>query len=133
MTTLRIVHRTIYGYRRPVRLGAHRLMLRPRESRDLKLIRNDLVISPLATITWAHDVYGNAVATATFGDRTASLTIECTTELELYAVDWPVFDIAASAISFPFRYSDDEWKDLGQLTVCQHDDPHGQLARWAQV
>ncbi|MGX1307318.1 transglutaminase-like putative cysteine protease [Amorphus suaedae] len=132
MTTLRIVHKTSYGYRRPVRLGAHRLMLRPRESRDLKLIRNDLVISPPASITWAHDVYGNAVATATFGDLTANLTIECTTELELSAIAWPIFDIAASAISFPFRYSDDEWKDLGQLSACQYDDPQGQLARWAQ-
>ena len=132
MTTLSIVHRTTYAYRRAVRPGAHRLMLRPRESRDLKLVRNDLVISPAASVTWAHDVYGNAVATATFADRTASLTIECTSELELYAVAWPVFDIAASAIRFPFRYSDDEWMDLGQLSANQYDDPQGQLARWAQ-
>ena len=132
MTTLRIVHRTAYAFRRQVRPGPHRLMLRPRESRDLKLIRSDLAVSPTATITWAHDVYGNAVATATFGDLTTNLTIECTTELELYAVDWPVFDIAASAIHFPFRYSDDDWKDLGQLSACQYEDPQGQLARWAQ-
>ncbi|MGX1098561.1 transglutaminase family protein [Amorphus sp. MBR-141] len=132
MTTLRIVHRTTYDYRRPLRLGPHRLMLRPRESRDLRLIRNDLMVRPAATITWAHDVYGNAVTTATFGDLTANLTIECATELELYAVDWPIFDIAASAIHFPFRYSDDDWKDLGQLSACQYEDPQGQLARWAQ-
>lgn len=132
VTTLRIVHRTAYAFRRQVRPGPHRLMLRPRESRDLKLIRSDLAVSPTATITWAHDVYGNAVATATFGDLTTNLTIECTTELELYAVDWPIFDIAASAIHFPFRYSDDDWKDLGQLSACQYEDPQGQLARWAQ-
>ena len=132
MTTLSIVHRTTYAYHRAVRPGAHRLMLRPRESRDLKLVRNDLVISPAASVTWAHDVYGNAVATATFADRTTSLTIECSSELELYAVAWPVFDIAASAIRFPFRYSDDEWMDLGQLSANQYDDPQGQLARWAQ-
>lgn len=132
MTMLRIVHGTTYAFRRPVRLGAHRLMLRPRESRDLRIIRSDLAVSPTATITWAHDVYGNAVATAAFWDLTHNLTIECTTELELYAVDWPIFDIAASAIHFPFRYSDDDWKDLGQLSACQYEDPQGRLARWAQ-
>jgi hypothetical protein len=30
-----------------------------------------------------------------------------------YRLDWPVFDIAASAISYPIRYSDNEWTDLG--------------------
>jgi hypothetical protein len=34
---LTIQHKTTYRYRQPVSLGAHRLMLRPRESRDLRL------------------------------------------------------------------------------------------------
>ena len=43
--------------------------------------------------------------------------IDSVAELELTAVAWPVFDIAASAIFYPFRYSDDEWIDLGALTI----------------
>ena len=44
-----------------------------------------------------------------------------------------IFDIAASAIFYPFRYSDDEWTDLGALTVQQYPDPVGQLRNWAQA
>ena len=48
-------------------LAAHRLMLRPRESRELRLMSNRvLTVTPQAVVTWAHDVFGNAVATATF-------------------------------------------------------------------
>jgi hypothetical protein len=49
----------------------------------------------------------------------------------LGAADWPVFDIAASAVSYPFRYSDDEWTDLGALTVAQYSDPLERLRTWA--
>ena len=38
MISLRIHHRTTYRYRSPVGFGQHRLMLRPRESRELRLI-----------------------------------------------------------------------------------------------
>ena len=41
-------------------------MLRPRESRDLRLISSDVTVTPAAVVTWAHDVFGNAVATASF-------------------------------------------------------------------
>ena len=37
LITLKIHHKTTYRYRQPVSLGPHRLMLRPRESRDLRL------------------------------------------------------------------------------------------------
>ncbi len=133
MTSLRIRHRTHYRYREPVSLGPHRLMLRPRESCDVRLSHFHLEISPAAHVTWAHDVLGNAIATATFGAMSDTLMIESVAELELEAVAWPVFEIAASAISFPFRYADDEWTDLGALTVPIHPDPAGRLRDWAQA
>jgi transglutaminase-like putative cysteine protease len=132
LTRLKIEHRTTYRYSRPVRLGPHRLMLRPRESRDLRIISSALEITPEARVTWAQDVAGNAVATATFPSTSDRLEIGFSTEVELSAEAWPVFDIAASAASFPFRYADDEWADLGALAVPQHADPGGQLASWAR-
>jgi len=108
-------------------------MLRPRESRDLRLLFSAVTTTPTATVTWAHDVFGNAVATAMFHTITDSLAIDSVAELQLDAVAWPVFDIAGSAISFPFRYSDDEWTDLGALTVQQYPDPAGQLAGWTRA
>src|SRR5271165_1803484 len=129
---LRIRHRTTYAYRRPVRLGPHRLMLRPRESRDLRLISSEIKVTPAGALTWAHDVFGNTVATVTFSVMSDVLAIDATTKLELHVSAWPVFDIAASAIVYPFRYSDDEWTDLGATTVQQYADPDGRLNRWAR-
>jgi transglutaminase-like putative cysteine protease len=128
-----ISHRTLYRYRQPVRLNPHRLMLRPRESRDLRLVSSDIALSPHAEVSWAHDVFGNAVATATFDSMADTLTVESTSTLELMTVAWPVFDIAASAITYPFLYSDDEWIDLGAFTVLQYPDPAGRLQAWAQA
>jgi transglutaminase-like putative cysteine protease len=133
MITIRIHHRTTYCYRRPVGLGPHRFMLRPRESHDLRLISNNVSVAPAAAVTWANDVSGNAVATAVFRNATEKLVVDSHAELELNAAAWPVFDIAASAIFYPFRYSDDEWTDLGALAVQQYPDPMGRLRDWARA
>jgi transglutaminase-like putative cysteine protease len=106
-------------------------MLRPRESRDLRLISNQVTIAPAASVTWAQDVFGNAVATATFETMADHLVIDSFTELQLGAELWPVFDIAPSAISYPFLYTSDEWSDLGALAVQQYPDPTGRLMAWA--
>ena len=108
-------------------------MLRPRESRDLRLVSYSLTVEPLPVLTWAHDVFGNAVATAAFQEMTDTLVIDSITQLTLHAEAWPVFDVAASAIHYPFEYSDDEWIDLGALTVLQYQDEHDRLRNWAQA
>lgn len=133
MVALRIHHRTTYRYHQPVHLGPHRLMLRPRESRELRLVSSDVTVTPSATVSWALDVFGNAIATATFQTMADTLVIDSIAELQLSAVAWPIFDIAASAISYPFQYSDDERIDLGALTIQQHPDPAGRLRDWTKA
>lgn len=130
--TLCIRHHTAYRYRRPVALGPHRLALRPRESRDIRLVSSELTIAPQATVSWCQDVFGNTVATATVAAAVNELRIDSRVELELLAHPWPVFDIAAEVLCYPFRYSDDEWTDLGALATMQYADPAGRLRRWAQ-
>ena len=134
--TLRIHHRTSYRYHEPVVLGPHRLMLRPRESRELRLLSSDIAVTPPASLTWAHDVFGNAVATAVFTAPTDRLTVTSTAELELGAEPWPVFDIAASALTWPFAYTAADWTDLGALTMPQYAPPPGRgagrLRAWAE-
>jgi len=51
-------------------------MLRPRESRDLRLISSNVAVMAAAAVTWAHDVFGNAVAMATFQTMADSLVID---------------------------------------------------------
>ncbi|MFZ0607095.1 MAG: transglutaminase family protein [Xanthobacteraceae bacterium] len=132
MITLKIHHKTTYRFRQPVTLSPHRLMLRPRESRDVRLISSTLALTPTAAVNWAQDVSGNAVATATFAGMAESLLIDSVAEIQLHAAAWPVFDIAGSAIFYPFRYSDDEWTDLGALTTQQYPDADRRLRNWAQ-
>jgi len=132
LTTLKIHHQTCYQYRKTLEFGPHRLMLRPRESRNLKLIAHDLELTPTATVTWAHDVFGNAVATATFQTPSDTLVIDSYAELRLDVDQWPVFDISASAAYYPFVLSEDEMVDLGALRLQGYLDTCGQLREWAR-
>jgi transglutaminase-like putative cysteine protease len=131
LATLQISHRTTYRYQQPVSLGPHRLMLRPRESRDLRLISSEMTTDPPASLTFAQDVFGNSVATAYFNGLVDTLTIDCVTRLHLDADPWPVFDVAPSAILYPFQYGEDERIDLGALMFQQYADPTGRLRDWA--
>jgi hypothetical protein len=130
---LKIHHKTTYRYHRPVGLTPHRFMLRPRASRDLRVISIEVAIIPLAVMTLARDVFGNAVATAAFQTMTDTLVIDSVTEIEMNAVAWPVFDVAASAIFYPFQYSADEWIDLGALTIQQYPESSRRLHDWARA
>ena len=46
MPSLTIRHVTTYRYRQPVAFGEHRMMLRPRDSHDQRVIEASLGISP---------------------------------------------------------------------------------------
>ena len=133
MTKLSIHHRTTYRYREDVALLPHLLMLRPRESRELRLLSHELTITPVAEINWSNDVFGNAVASATFQSKSASLDVDSFATVDLTAAAWPVFDIAASAINYPFLYADRDWTDLGALAAQQYDDDAQQLRNWARA
>ena len=56
MRTLTVRHVTVYRYAEPVRLGEHRMMFRPRDSHDQRLIEARLVIEPEpVALRWIHD------------------------------------------------------------------------------
>lgn len=132
LTTLEIHHQTTYQYHASMEFGPHRLMLRPRESRSLRLISHDLTLRPAATVAWAHDVFGNAVATAMFHEMSDMLAIDSFAELMLDVEQWPVFDIAASAANYPFLLTEDDVSDLGALRLQSYLDSSGRLRAWAQ-
>ena len=82
MAILHVRHTTVYRYSRPVRFGDHRLMLRPRDSHDLRLIQTSLQCSPPAVLRWYYDVFGNSIAMASFGEPAVELRIESSLQLE---------------------------------------------------
>src|SRR6266699_6291497 len=83
MRLLTVRHVTIYRYSEPVGLGEHRMMFRPRESHDLRLIGSNLTITPEpAHLRWLHDPFDNSVAVATFDTQTRELRFESKVTLE---------------------------------------------------
>jgi transglutaminase-like putative cysteine protease len=132
LTILNVRHTTVYRYSRPVRFGDHRLMLRPRDSHDLRLIQTNLTFLPTASVRWLHDVFGNSVAIASFAEPSAKLQIESTLQLETYAAPRPTFQITPEALSYPFIYSPDDRIDLGRMLERQYPDPADRLGAWAR-
>jgi transglutaminase-like putative cysteine protease len=132
MTVLNVRHTTIYRYSHPVVLGDHRLMLRPRDSHDLRLIETNLTFSLPASVRWLYDVFGNSVAIASFVEPSAELRIVSSIALETYAVERPPFQISPDAPSYPFIYSADDRIDLGRMLERQYPDPKDRLGSWAR-
>ena len=106
-------------------------MLRPRESHELRLVFSEINTWFFLTLDWAQDVFGNSIATASFGVDSDTLVIESAVTLELTSVPWPTFPIAASATRYPFSYSAEERTDLGALLSLQYPDSMGRLSSWA--
>lgn len=61
MTRLSIRHETRYSYERPVSFGAHRLLVRPRDSHAVRVLDASLAFTPNGTTRWVYDALGNSV------------------------------------------------------------------------
>src|ERR1700722_12651519 len=64
MSWLHIVHDTTYFYKKTVRFGPHRLVVRPREGHDVRIEEISVEIEPAFDLEWSRDLFGNCVATA---------------------------------------------------------------------
>src|SRR5437660_11375204 len=90
MPLLTIHHKTEYRYDRPVAFGEHRIMLRPRDGHDLRVLDSRLEISPVPmSLHWIHDVFGNSVAIANFDERADTLTFDWHVTVEHNPVEEP--------------------------------------------
>jgi transglutaminase-like putative cysteine protease len=130
MSLLTVRHLTVYRYSKPVGLGEHRMMFRPRESHDLKLLKAKLDINPApASLRWLHDVFDNSVAVATFDGTTSELRFDSTVTLEHVETALPNYPLEDYSKTYPFCYSEDELPNLGRALV--HHYPSDDVRRWA--
>ncbi len=127
---LTVNHTTVYKYHRPVMFNEHRLMFRPRDSHDMRLLESRLTISPPATVRWLHDVFGNSTAIASFEAAASELRFEAAIELEHYGITNDAFPIEPRARTVPFPYTDDERADLGRAVERHYPDPDGLVEQW---
>jgi transglutaminase-like putative cysteine protease len=130
MSFLTVHHTTTYRYKVPVELGEHRMMFRPRESHDLRLIRTNLAITPRpAHLRWLHDPFDNSVAVATFDGSTTELRFESTVTLEHFENTQLEYPLEEYARTYPFRYSDEDFPNLARGLELHY--PGEAVAEWA--
>ena len=127
-----IVHTTIYHYQQPVSFGEHRVMFRPRDSHDLRVIATDLEVSPECMVRMIQDPHSNSVALVQPLESASELKIVCSFTIEHAHTDNLELPLAPSAEVFPFAYSLEERFDLEQYLRPHHDDPGGHLTAWAR-
>ena len=133
MPLLTINHKTVYRYDRPVAFGEHRIMLRPRDGHDLRVLSSRLVIAPQPMrLRWIHDVFGNSVAIATFDERAEALSFTSTVTVEHNPEEEFALTPDDPAYFYPFIYDDEEFPDLQQFVMPQYGDPNGELSAWAR-
>jgi transglutaminase-like putative cysteine protease len=133
MPLLTIHHKTEYRYTRPVAFGEHRIMLRPRDGHDLRVLSGSLEIVPEPmSLRWIHDVFGNSVAIATFDERARVLSISSTATVEHNPAEEFALTPDDPAYFYPFVYDDEEFPDLVQFITPQYGDSDGELSAWAR-
>ncbi len=132
MQRLTVDHKTTYRYLNPVSFGDHRMMFRPRDSHDLRLLDAKLSVSPQADIRWFHDVFGNSVAVASFTQMADTLHLESQIVLERYPLEALEFPIEEYARTIPFSYPASEVPDLGRTIERHYPDPDRRVTEWTR-
>ncbi len=127
---LRIRHATTYSYAGPVQFGPHRLMLRPRDSFDLRVVDTALTISPQARLRWMHDAYGNSVAVANFAGGADKLDIVSELVIQRFGSALPRTEIETTGAITGVVYSEAERAVLQPYLDLAAADPHGVLDQW---
>jgi transglutaminase-like putative cysteine protease len=131
MPIFTIKHVTTYHYKQPVSFGEHRMMLRPRDDNDQKVLESDLEIDPEPSrITWTQDIFGNHVATAHFADQAPELRFESTIRVDHAPAGFRAVDIADLARTRPFAYAARDKSDLACFTTPGF--AHPTLDSWAR-
>jgi transglutaminase-like putative cysteine protease len=134
MPLLKIRHITEYTYRQPVSFGEHRIMMRPRESFDQRLISAQLDITPEPLeLRWLHDVFGNSVAIALFDKRAKTLRVASEVQLDHAPLEHAEIDVEDYARLFPFTYSSEDMPDLLRSIERQHLDIARVVDNWARA
>jgi len=130
MPILSIRHVTTYHYNQPVAFGEHRMMLRPRDDDDQRVIETELEITPRPTqLAWTQDLFGNHVAVAQFADQADELRVVSNIRLDHATAAFQAADIEDFARIYPFSYAAEDWPDLKRFILPLV--PRPEVDRWS--
>jgi transglutaminase-like putative cysteine protease len=133
MPIVSIRHRTSYRYRNPVAFGEHRMMLRPQEGFDQRLISHELETSPTPSLLrHVHDLTDACVSLARFETRADALVIESRARLEHLPHDALALEASDATIDAGrFAYDADEAPTLAPSIAARCKDA-GEVEAWAR-
>ncbi len=130
MPILSIKHVTTYHYHQPVAFGEHRMMLRPRDDDDQKVLHSELEITPTPKeLAWTRDRFGNHVATAYFAEPAAELRFDSSVRLDHAPGGFDEAAIEDYARAYPFSYAAADWLGLKRFILPLSLRP--ELTRWS--
>ena len=130
MRRLNISHVTEYRYTQPVSLQPHRLLLRPRESHNVRIESSTLEISPAHSLQWKRDVLDNSVAVVTYLEPADRLCIASNVVIQHYEANPFDFLVDDYAVIHPFDYAIEEQNDLAPFLPAVYPADRDSVRRW---
>ena len=125
MPILTVRHLTRYRYRNPVAFGEHRMMMRPQEAFDQRLLSYDLHIAPQpCTLREVGDAFGNCITLAAFNRKWPVLEVESRFTMDhrpAFFADRRGGLITGPMATPPFAYDAEEAPDLARCIVGSGD------------
>jgi len=130
MARLGILHETRYSYARPVGFGAHRLLIRPRDSHAIRISEASLQTSLPGETRWTYDAVGNCVCWFTPRGEADSLTITSRLVIDRFPAPLTSLRIDDPHTVSPIVYAREDRTVLNPFITPASEDEDRVLLRW---
>ena len=130
MARLGILHETRYAYAQPVGFGAHRLLIRPRDSHAIRIVEASLQTSLPGATRWTYDAVGNCVCWFTPEGRADSLTITSRLVIDRFPAPLSSLHIDDPHTVSPIVYAREDRAVLNPFITPATEDADRVLLRW---
>lgn len=133
MPVLSVEHITIYRYRRPVGFGLHRLLGRPRDTADQRLLDWTVEVSPFPVgMHSVLDALGNQETWIDLPQRARELKIVNRLRVDHVAILPQDKLLTEGARCFPVAYEGSDISDLARYRESDPSDSHSDVTDWAR-
>ena len=130
MARLGILHETRYAYARPVGFGAHRLLIRPRDSHAIRIVEASLQTSLPGDTRWTYDAAGNCVCWFTPRGEADGLTITSRLVIDRFPAPLTTLRVDDPHTVSPIVYAREDRAVLNPFITPATEDEDRVLPRW---
>lgn len=133
MARLSIRHETRYSYERAVRFAPHRLLVRPRDSHAIRIVRAAMTLSPPGETRWHYDALGNSVCLFSPRGEARELSIVSDLIIERFPAPLSPLPIRDPQTVSPIVYDAVDRATLAPFIEPVSEDPDGALLKWLRA